>query len=73
MWQIGALVLDRRAALGMVDGLAPHGACQYGSRAEFAIIVAAPVDADRNVLAVRRGERVVAGDAAIGGLEELLL
>ena len=60
----GALVLDVRGRGRMVDGFAAHAGLPVGI-ARIRHHAGAPVEADRDVLAGRRGEAVVAGDATV--------
>ena len=65
MWQAAHSSWIAAACCGWSIVSRRTAACQYGSRAELAIIVARHVDADRHVLAGGRRQVVVAGDAVL--------
>ena len=56
-------------AAGMVDRFAAHARLPVRVARGVGHHARAPVEADRDVFAGRRGQAVVAGDAAVGGLK----
>src|SRR5205823_6273260 len=69
----GALVLDRCPRFGMIHALATHRALPVGVPRGVCHHARPPVETDRDVLARGCREPVVAGNAAVGSLEVLLV
>ena len=67
----GALVLDGRGGLGVIEGFAAHASLPVGITRGVGHDAGTPLKADGDVLAFAGLHAVVAGDAAVGGAEHI--